>query len=288
MKILVTSSTGMTGKAVVKSLASKGITVRAMVHNATKAGEMMNLGASETVIADIASYNNLISAMSEMDAVYYICPTARADEAEIGKLAIRAAQEAGISRFIYQSVLHSIEPELPHHRQKLEVERALVDSGLIYTIVCPAPFMQNTLNSKDALMHDKMFVQKFFTSPESTNLINLIDVKDFADCVAEVAINPGYRYATLELCGPENLSAQKMIAAFAKVLGYTPEFKFISDGELEQAMTKRHAPEYSITTLLKMFNHYNTGDFCGSPFVTAAILKRNPTTFTQFLERELR
>lgn len=288
MKILVTSSTGLTGKAVVKAMASKGIEVRAMVHSAKKSDEMLGIGATDTVIGDIASYNDLLSAMKGMDSIYYICPTAREDEAEIGKLAIRAAKEIGVRRFIYQSVLHSIEPELPHHRQKLEVERSLIDSGLVYTIVQPAPFMQNILNSKDALIHDKIFVQKFFTDRDSTNRINLIDVSDLGYCVAEIASGNEYHFSTLELCGPENLYVSEMLSDMEKVIGQTIKLKYISDDEIRKAMSGRNAPGYSVETLLKMFHHYNNGDFCGSAFTASAILKRIPTSFVEFLKDELK
>ncbi|MDE6010968.1 MAG: NmrA family NAD(P)-binding protein [Muribaculaceae bacterium] len=288
MKTLVTSSTGLTGKAVVKAMASKGIDIRAMIHSDRKADEMLGIGATDTIAGDIASYDDLISAMKGIDAIYYICPTAREDEAEIGKMAIEAAKEAGVNRFIYQSVLHPVEPQLPHHRQKLEVERALVDSGLVYTIVQPAPFMQNILNAKSTLANDKVFVQKFFTERGSVNRINLIDVKDFGNCVAEIALGSGYHYATLELCGPDNLSASEMLSAMERVIGQKIELKYISDDELRKSMADKNVPEYSIETLLKMFHHYNGGDFCGSPFVTAAILERTPTTFLEFLMMELK
>lgn len=288
MKILVTSSTGLTGKAVVKAMASKGIEVRAMVHSAKKSDEMLGIGATDTVIGDIASYNDLLSAMKGMDSIYYICHTAREDEAEIGKLAIRAAKEIGVRRFIYQSVLHSIEPELPHHRQKLEVERSLIDSGLVYTIVQPAPFMQNILNAKDALIHDKIFVQKFFTERDSTNRINLIDVSDLGYCVAEIASGNEYHFSTLELCGPENLSVSEMLSDMEKVIGQTIKLKYISDDEIRKAMSGRKAPEYSVETLLKMFHHYNNGDFCGNASTASAILKRIPTPFVEFLKDELK
>ncbi len=288
MKILVTSSTGITGKSVVKSMDSKGIEVRAMVHNDKKSDEMLSLRASETYTGNVASYNDLLSAMKGIDAVYYICPTAREDEAEIGKHAIAAAKETGVKRFIYQSVLHSIEPDLPHHRQKLEVERALIDSGLSFTIVQPAPFMQNILNAKEALTRNKVFVQKFFTDIASTNRINMIDVNDFGNCVAEIALDSIYEYATLELCGPRNLSASEILLNMEKVIGQEIKLKYLSDDEIRETMSKRNASDYSIETLLKMFNHYNDGDFCGSPFIAAAILKRTPTTFIEFLKRELK
>lgn len=287
MKTLVTSSTGLTGKSVVKALNSKGIEVRAMLHSARRANEMLDVGASETVVGDIASYNDLNTAMQSMDAVYYICPTAREDEAEIGKMAIKAAKEAGVKRFIYQSVLHSIEPALPHHRQKLEVEKALVDSGLIYSIVQPAPFMQNILNAKDLLVQNKVFAQKFFTSIESHNRINVIDVNDFASCVGAVVSDSKFQYSTVELCGPENLSATEMLSAMENVMGQKIELKYITDEILRKTMSERKAPEYKIETLLKMFHHYNSGDFCGSSFIVSAILNRTPTSFMEFINREL-
>ncbi|MDE5826153.1 MAG: NmrA family NAD(P)-binding protein [Duncaniella sp.] len=288
MRILVTSSTGLTGKAVVKAMTSKDIEVIAMVHSDKKIDEMLGLGASGTVVGDIAAYDDLLLAMRGMDAVYYICPTAREDEAEIGRMAVKAVKEARVKRFIYQSVLHSIEPELPHHRQKLEVERALVDYGLVYTIVQPAPFIQNILNAKEALVNNKVFVQKFFTGRDSVNRINLIDVGDFGNCVAAIALNERFQYATLELCGPQNLSASEMLSTIENVVGQEIKLKYLTDDEIRRAMSERNAPEYSIETLLKMFQHYNNGDFCGSPFVTTALLKRAPTTFAEFLKRELK
>ena len=288
MRILVTSSTGLTGKAVVKAMASRDIKVRAMLHSDKKRDEMLGLGASETVVGDIASYDDLLLAMKGVDAVYYICPTARVDEAEIGKMAIEAAKKAGINRFIYQSVLHSIEPELPHHRRKLEVERTLVDSGLVYTIAQPAPFMQNILNAKETLLNHKVFVQKFFTGRDSANRINLIDVGDFGNCVAAIALSERFQYATLELCGPHNLSASEMLSTIENVVGQEIKLKYLTDDEIRRAMSERNAPEYSIETLLKMFHHYNNGDFCGSDLVASTILKRRPITFTEFLNREFK
>lgn len=269
-------------------MASNGIEVRAMVHSIRRSDEMLGIGASEITTGDIASYDDLLSAMKDMDTIYYICPTARADEAEIGKMAIKAAKKAGVRRFIYQSVLHSIEPELPHHRQKLEVERALVDSGLTYSVVQPAPFMQNILNAKEALIHKHTFIQKFFTGRDSENRINLIDVEDFGDCVAAIALDPKYQYSTLELCGPENLSASDMISAIENVMKCKINFEFISDDVLRKSMSERNVSAYSIETLLKMFQHYNNGDFCGSAFTVSAILKRMPDTFIEFLNRELK
>ncbi len=72
------------------------------------------------------------------------------------------------------------------------------------------------------------------------------------------------------------------------VLGGKVSFKFITDEEFGKSMSERNIPQYSIDTLLRMFRHYNEGDFCGSDFATTAILKRKPGTIVEFLKRELR
>ena len=164
----------------------------------------------------------------------------------------------------------------------------LIDSGLVFSILQPAPFMQNILNAKEALVHSNVFVQKFFTGMDSTNLLNMIDVEDFGKCAAEIVLVSRYEYATLELCGPQNLSVAAILADMENVTGQTVKLEYISDHDIREMMTKRNASEYSIETLLKMFQHYNGGDFCGSGFTTSIILQRTPPTFIEFLKRELK
>ena len=41
------------------------------------------------------------------------------------------------------SVLHPLLADVPHHDRKLQAERALVDSGLNYTILQPSRYMQH-------------------------------------------------------------------------------------------------------------------------------------------------
>ena len=57
MKVLVTSSTGLTGKAVVEAMAARGVEVRAMVHSSKRSEEMPGIGAAEVSVGDIASKN---------------------------------------------------------------------------------------------------------------------------------------------------------------------------------------------------------------------------------------
>lgn len=86
-----------------------------------------------------------------------------------------------------------------------------------------------------------------------------------------------------------------MLSDMEHVLDREIKLRYITDNEFIKSMAEKNAPKHSIDSLLKMFHYYNNGDFDynngdfgGSPFVTAAILKRMPTTFNEFLKKELK
>lgn len=283
MKILVTSSTGLTGRAVVRSLHKHGAYVRAMVHSESRIEEMLKTGADETIIASIENEDSLISAMSGMDTIFYICPTAHPLESEIGCMAIDIAAKLGIKRFIYQSVLNSIEPELPHHRHKLKVEQHLLESHLDYSILRPAAFMQNILQSSELLFKQHIFTQRFFIHPGSNNRINLIDVNDYAEIAAKITLCNSYCFGNFDLCGPQNLSASDMLTDMTDVTGHNIELKYISDQEFIATANDRNVPENTLNTLLAMFHAYNIYGFKGNPTISTMLLGHKPKDFKQFL-----
>ncbi|MFN8458488.1 MAG: NmrA family NAD(P)-binding protein [Anaerolineae bacterium] len=67
------------------------------------------------------------------------------DEVAIGRAAIAVAKAAGGPRSVYHSVLHPHTEKMPHHWHKLRVEELLFESGLEWTILQPAAYMQNVL-----------------------------------------------------------------------------------------------------------------------------------------------
>lgn len=287
MKVLVTSSTGLTGKAVVKALASHGVSVRAMVHSDSHSAEMIALGARETTVASIESEEDLTRAMAGMDAVFYICPTAHPREGEIGCMAIDIAQSLGIRRFVYQSVHNVIEPELIHHRKKLMVEQHLLESKLNFTILRPTAFMQNILQNVALIKEKQIFAQRFFVSTDATNRINLIDVNDYAAIAAKVTAGSGYDYGCFDLCGPDNLSVLDMLDVFRSTIGKDVVLKYITDDEFIAMAQERHMPENTLNTLLAMFRAYNRYGFKGNDFDSAALLGHAPGDFRTFIKENL-
>ena len=130
--ILVTGAGGKTGKAVIRALDQAGQPVRAWLRRPEQVEEIPETDFFVGDMQDAALWRR---ACRDVEALYLICPNMHASELEISRKALRAAQAAGVSRFVYHSVLHPQTEDMPHHWQKLRVEEMIFRSGLPFTIL---------------------------------------------------------------------------------------------------------------------------------------------------------
>jgi uncharacterized protein YbjT (DUF2867 family) len=142
--IFITGAGGKTGKALVKSL-SKVESVCAFVHREEQVSVLKSLGAEKVILGDMQDTSAIRSAMQSARAIYHICPNMNPREMEIGKLVIDEAREARVEHFVYHSVLHPPIEVMNHHWQKMHVEEMIFESGIPFTILQPALYMQNLL-----------------------------------------------------------------------------------------------------------------------------------------------
>jgi uncharacterized protein YbjT (DUF2867 family) len=160
------------------------------------------LGAKEAIVGDMRDEKILRRAASGVRAVYHICPNVSPHEIAIGKAAIAAAQDAGIEQFVFHSVMHPQIEAMAHHWNKLRVEEELFESGLAYTILQPASYMQNVLGGWQAIVERGVYAVPY--SVESR--MSMVDLEDVAQAAAVVLTEPSHLGATYELVGPEVLT----------------------------------------------------------------------------------
>lgn len=283
--ILITGANGQTGRAIIKALLSKGERIRAFVHTTEQIQEIKSLGEIEVFAGDMMNQKAVDEALIGISTVYHICSAVNPNEVEIGQMVINAARKARVEHFVYHSVLHSVLQDMPHHQKKLKVEELIVNSGIPYTIIQPAVFMQNILESWKSLSEKGIFQQKFFTTQETR--MCMVDLEDLAEAVSIILTNTGYTGATYELCGPENLSLSDMLAAMELHFGLEIKVETPQD-EIFAAQLKKHGVgDYKVNTLLKMFQHYNEHGFVGNPNVLTWILGRKPNDFSSFILRTI-
>lgn len=284
--ILVTGSSGVTGKTVIESCLQRGLAVRACVHSNRRIKEMHDLGASEVIVANMEDAEQMQRACDGIDAVYHICPTMNENERKIGHIVMTAAKSAGVEHFVFQSVLHSVLDEMPHHAAKHDVERMLAQSGIPYTVIQPAVLMQNMAQSWHSLLHKSILVQKYYANDEAR--MNMVDFGDVAEAVALILSDPApHDGATYEFCGPHNLTRLQMQNALEEALGRSVRMKYLGDDEIIEALEEQGASDYRIQGMLKMFRHYNTQGFVGSSLALRAFLGRRPTSLTQYVKKLL-
>jgi NAD(P)H dehydrogenase (quinone) len=279
--ILVTGAAGKTGRAVILALTAKGASVRALVHRPEQVTAVEVLGA-EAVVGDMREGAVMDRAAQGVRAVYHICPNVSPDEVVIGQLAVEAARRAGVECFVYHSVLHPQVEAMPHHWLKMRVEDLLIASGLAFTILQPAAYMQNVLAQWNRIVQDGVYPVPY---PVETQL-SLVDLEDVAEAAALVLAEPGHTGATYELAGPEALTQTEIANTLGQQLGRTVHAQAVPLADWERRARAAGQGDYQIETLLGMFRYYGQHGFWGNPHVLSWLLGRPPTTLAEFVERD--
>ncbi|MBI5825804.1 MAG: NmrA family NAD(P)-binding protein [Chloroflexi bacterium] len=211
--ILITGAGGKTGRTLVKTL-SKVESVCAFVHREEHVSMMKSLGADKVIVGDIHNESVIRSAMQGARSVYHICPNMNPDETVIGKLVIGEACKTGVEHFVYHSVLHPQTEKMKHHWQKLRVEEMLFESGLPFTILQPAPYMQNLLASWGSITEDGVL-----RVPYSVNSkFSFVDLEDLAETAKIVLTEPNHLNAIYELAGTLPISHVDVAKILSRIL----------------------------------------------------------------------
>ena len=289
--ILLTGAGGKTGRILIKTL-SKVESVCAFVYREEYVAVAKSLGAEKVLVGDLRDEIAIHSAMQGARAVYHICPNMNPDEVVIGKLVVEAARQSGVEHFVYHSVLHPQTEKMNHHWQKLRVEEILFESGLPFTVLQPAPYMQNLLAGWKNILEEGVL-----RVPYSVNSkISFVHLEDVTEAAQIVLTEPDHLNAIYELAGTPPLSHVEVAEIVGRVLNHDirAEREEIKDWRQRtltaSVMNTRSAPreEYATENLIRMFEYYDHWGLVGNPNVLRWLLKREPTSLESFVERTLK
>ena len=281
--ILVTGASGKTGQRVVASIAKMGGRVRAFVRRPETSEPLKRAGAAEITLGDLMDHGSLRLAMTGAGQVLHICPPMHPKEDAIARTMIELASELAIDRFVLYSVLHPLLEGVPHHDRKLQAERALVDSGLNYTILQPSRYMQHLAMIWKTVLTTGVHAMQFGT----TVRFSLVDLADIVEAVARIMTEPGHDVATYQFAGPDALSQDDCAGILTSVLGrpIRAVAKPIEDFRRDAAASGMSGER--IEGMIKMNAHYDAHGLVGNSNVLRWILGREPTRFSEFVRREL-
>ena len=282
--ILLTGAAGKTGRAVIRSLAGKGEALRALVHRRKQIQTVEAVGAQEVFVGDMRTLEDIGQAIQGVRAVYHIPPNVSPEEELFGQNLIASARSAGVKHFVFHSVLHPQTEAMPHHWKKLQVEEKLLESGLPFTIIQPAAYMQNILTHWQKIIEDGIYPVPY---PTETRL-SMVDLHDVAQAAALVLTESGHEDATYELVGTEAMSQNEVAVILSQGLGRPVRAESVTIDVWERGARASGLGDYQVEALLKMFGYYELYGFSGNSFVLSCLLKRQATSFPAFVERTVR
>ena len=184
----------------------------------TKADASRQQGANEVVIGDLGDPDSLRAAAAGVDGVFHINPAFAPNEAELGVAMVEAAKVSGVQKFVFSGVYHP-SSKLSNHAAKRPVEEAMYESGMDFTVLQPAMFMQNFAADWDTVLQQGRFSLPYSKLAKAC----YVDYRDVAEVAAIALTGNALSYGTFELCAPGMVNRVELVAIISAVIGRTIE-----------------------------------------------------------------
>ena len=227
--ILVAGGTGTLGTRLVSGLAARGVALRVLTRDPTRAAEV--LGADvEVVRGDVRDPATLARALegagTVVSAVHgFAGPQSPASVDERGNAhLVEAAASAGAGVVLMSVVGASDDHPMELFRAKHRAERALRAAGIPWSIVRATAFAETWAR----IMADPLRASgRIPVFGRGDNPINFVSVADVAALVERVVIDPDLRGHTFELGGPDNITFNQFASIIQDVTGRSGKVRHI-------------------------------------------------------------
>jgi uncharacterized protein YbjT (DUF2867 family) len=278
MRVLAVGATGKFAGLVVPALVAKGLQVRALVHDPAKADRARELGATETVRGDLRDRASIDAALDGVQGVFHVTPAFAPDAAELGVGMVEAATAAGVSRFVFSGVYHP-SLSLVNHASSRPVEEAVYRSGLEFTILQPAMFMQGLAGSWAEAVEHGVFTMPYSKDSEMT----FVDYRDVAGVAALAFATDDLIGGTFELAAGGTVTRSEIATMMSRHAGREVVARESDPNSALAGMP----PGAMRDGLAAMFADYTThGLHGGNNLILRTVLGRAPRTLDGYL-REL-
>lgn len=225
--ILIVGGTGNLGGHVVSQLLAEGKVVRVMTRDPQRASKWQAAGAQVVKgdLRDAGSLKNATHGAKVVISSSHSLLGARANSSKLvddtGQQAlIHAAEDAGVEQFLYVSALGA-SPDHPidFWRTKARIEQFLQTRSLRSTIVRPGAFMG--FHAYELIGKPVVNGKPVIIFGPGTHLTNYVAERDVATLLTGAIGNGAMDGQTIEIGGPDNLSANQVVQIFEKLSGRT-------------------------------------------------------------------
>jgi uncharacterized protein YbjT (DUF2867 family) len=268
--ILVTGASGTVGSEVVKALGGSGAKVRAGYRTRPQ-----NVPSGvESVALDFDSPETVAAALMGVETVFLL-----SNMVDPERKVVDEAKRAGVKRIVKLSVSGAAEESFTFARWHRAVEKHIEASGLPWTFLRPAGFMQNFFN----YMGDTIRKQSaFYTASGTTGAGAHIDARDIGAAAARVLTGKGHDGKAYELTGPQVLTYDQAAEILSRAAGRPINHVSITPEQLKQGALAMGMPEVYADALVDLDRAYATGGLTAVTPTVKELTGRDPIRFEQF------
>jgi uncharacterized protein YbjT (DUF2867 family) len=261
--ILIIGSTGFLGSEICRRLTSQGKAVRGLVRATSNPERVAALKAwgVDTVLGDLRDPASLAKACQGVEAVITTATTTISFQPgdsipvtdQQGQLdLVKAARQAGVRQFIMVSIPQNMEA-CPLTTAKRTVEKAIQESGMSYTILCPCIFMEVWLGPALGFDYANAKATVYGDGHSRNQFISLGDVAQYA---VESVSNPAVKNQVIELGQVHTTSVLEAVHTFEKIAGKSFELQFVPEAALAAQRAAATDPlQNSFATLMLNMAH---------------------------------
>ncbi|WP_214318988.1 SDR family oxidoreductase [Nonomuraea sediminis] len=270
MTILITGANGNVSGAVLRSLPDSA-DVRVLVRDAAKAP-----AGHQVVVGDLDDPRSLVEAFQGVDTLWLL--TAMGPQApHASSNAVWAAKQAGVSHVVRLSAIGAGH-DAPTRNGRLHAlsDNELQASGLDWTVIKPAFFMQNLLGSVNGAT---------LYGSTGEGRLSPIDVRDIGDFGAAILTDPApHAGKTYTITGPASISLGEAAGSLEQVYGERIGYQPVGLDDAYRSMLEMGLPEWIAAVSVEYGKAYsrNWGDFTTPDFET--VLGRRARTFAEFAQ----
>ncbi len=236
MKTGVTGATGHLGRLVVEGLKVKGLSanVVALVRSPQKAADL----GVEVREFDYNNPQKLVDALQGIEKLILISGNELGQRATQHANVIEAAKKADVKWVVYTSLLHADNSTLSLAPEHFATEKALVASGLSYTILRNGWYTENYTGSVAGAVAAGAFI-----GSAGNGKISSAARADFADAAVEVITGEGHQGKIYELAGDDSYTLADLAAEISKQTGKAIPYNNLPETEYAKILKSFGIPE---------------------------------------------
>jgi len=229
--LVVTGATGTIGRHVCTLALARGLRVRAVTRDPSRAEDLAEAGA-EVVRGDFTD-DDLASRFEGADAAFVMVPL-QPDTVELGTHTHDALEAAGVARAVRLSVISPIaHSDTFLGRWHTELDADFANRDFQSAVVRPHSFMENFLGSAESIRQGKL------VGANADGRTPYIAAADVALCAVALAASPTTCSGTHDLTGPAAASGEDIAEAVGTIAGHDVEWVNM-EPEAHESMLREH------------------------------------------------